>query len=992
MFYQLRHRSSLVFSVLFLALVVSSIAVPELVLAKSTTDPNHKGWAGKYPKLKHVDWKPIQATCKQCSKMVDQYNQTIVQLILSRYWVKFWRGARSLREKGKADPLWPGKGNISKFEGDAIAANLELFELQSRQLTLHKQQVTQLEQQASYLRAAIGECERTACKGTKPKKSKAIRIGGMAPKGVYQPDTPSILKQHKINWAGPYASTCLPCQSIFSQLNAVPGWITRAHFKLINAQAQLKYAELINQSNKVSLSFLTYKHPDKTDYSGLQAQVDGLNSEIIGLAHYFKKLLKQLSECEKKYCPAKNNENAISLAEDELISTTPISTCPTPPAHEQILVGANNEVGSRANFKEKGKKKAIGMASKAITGLLGIGGSNSKSEGPATYKDPVKSKHKLKVKNKKAKRELRTGAVFTQDGLLVSNDIRKAPGNGTFQSVYLENQRGWRLQPIALYMYEIWKSWKLNVSWTRDTYINGEHVKHEEGGWTESWRELIQKGEETIYGEVQQAPLWQQLGFNTAVSGAKSLGSLFPVTPQMLANEAINLVVHVTDPKQDPVTTIPYVFRLSLGNKGQVLVEQVDNTTAAQGSPCVNATTRTLSSDTKPRQAPAADTEPSADTEPLVSKKPQTNDINREAPAKSLTLLNRAKVKDPCKDDCGKLRSQAESAAQAAVQTQSNADAVQQSVITAKDKADQAKQQADKAKELAKEPARNDRAIINGDKYTTADTEYRIKLQTGINAQHQDGKISNAEHEKQTKANTVKKAQQERLKNLARLKAEADKAQANADAEQAAAKQAQAEADKAQKLADDAQQKANLTKKAYDDCIKKTQEECEKLKAAEAKRIAQEEAEKERKLAEAIAQEKAKATAKVNKQERIDERKRLLDLIKELGLIDKSVSDVPSIWQSLPDILETPVAMVTELHAGVPISVDTIKAIGGLYGIAATMLNPCTKGGKDKTIKRLMKKVNNKTGRQYSFGEALTETDKMCEILKQVKDKISAAN
>ena len=43
---------------------------------------------------------------------------------------------------------------------------------------------------------------------------------------------------------------------------------------------------------------------------------------------------------------------------------------------------------------------------------------------------------------------------------------------------------------------------------------------------------MIVKGEETIYAEV---PIWQQLGFNTAVSGAKSMGVLFPITPEMLA-------------------------------------------------------------------------------------------------------------------------------------------------------------------------------------------------------------------------------------------------------------------------------------------------------------------------------------------------------------------------------------------------------------------------------------------------------------------------
>jgi hypothetical protein len=540
--------------------------------AKTVSDPNHKGWTGKHPKLKQVQWKPISTKCKQCVKITAQYNQTVQELLSHRYWVKFWREVHKNREKGKADPFWPGKKDtdISEFEGKAVAANLELFELQRAQLELHKKAVLALEQQAQYLSKAVNQCERTACIDLKPAKQKKIKIGGDRTKGTYQPNIQAILKQHGIDWQGPYTTNCLPCRNYAEQLNALPGWVVRAHMELQRAELLLKYSEMIARSNEVKLSFLSYAHPDKTDYSDLPNKVERLKQQLQALKQLFTKLVGQLRQCELKYCPTSDSE--------------PISICPEPVANLAITVGANNDVGSRANFKEKLKSKTAGLATKALTGLLGIGGGGGgKAKGPVTYKDPVKNKQKVRVRNKAEKRDIRVGGTFTPQGLLISADIKKAPGKGTFHTIYVQNSRGWRLVPIRLLMYEIWKNWKLNVSWTRDTFVDGELVKHEQGGWSESWRELIAKGQQIEYAEV---PIWEQLGFNTAVSGARSMGALFEVTPEMLASGPINVVVHITDPKKDPVMTVPYVFQVSLGRKGKVVVEHVEQSLLAISGAC----------------------------------------------------------------------------------------------------------------------------------------------------------------------------------------------------------------------------------------------------------------------------------------------------------------------------------------------------------------------------------------------------------------------
>ncbi|GAA6136922.1 hypothetical protein NBRC116583_06690 [Arenicella sp. 4NH20-0111] len=584
----MRRLLRLVLSISIVSLLLVGSLAADSAYAKTTSDPNHKGWVGKHPRSKIVQWKPIEAKCEKCTQMVAQYNQTMQQLLNSRYWVNFWISVANNRNKGKKDPFWPGEGDISDFEGKAIGANLELFELQNAQLELHRGLVRTLERQASYLRGVIIECELTACGKAKKPKIKNNKIGGDSIDQPWQPDVSSILTQHDVAWKGPYTSYCLPCKPIITQLNAVPGWIVRAHMKLRILEAQLEYSRMIEKSNAVTLEFLQYTHPDKTNYTNLEAKVAKLKAELIALKKLFEQLLSELSACEQKYCKPETDRQ-ISTTDDHLLIGLP-DVCTRPASNMSIIVGPNSEVGSKANFKDKAKKKLAGAAVGALAKLAGLGGGGSNgATGPTTYKDPVKRKYKTKLKSKKPKRELRTGGVFTPDGLLISSDIKKAPGKGTFQTVYLQNANGWRLAPIGIFMYEIWRDWKLSVSWTRDTFVDGDLVKHEEGGWTESWRELIARGEETIFGEVPEAPLWEQLGFTTAVSGARSLGTLFPISPAMLRNQTWNLVIHVTDPKKDPVLTVPYVFELSVNPKGIVVAETVDNTRASRQSECDDA-------------------------------------------------------------------------------------------------------------------------------------------------------------------------------------------------------------------------------------------------------------------------------------------------------------------------------------------------------------------------------------------------------------------
>lgn len=253
------------------------------VNAKQVSDPNHKGWTGKYPRSKQVSWKPVKSKCVKCTAITQQYNSTVQELLNARYWVHFWSEANKKREKGKKDPFWPGKGDISDFEGKAVGANLQLFEHQAAQLALHRKQVTVLEQQAQYLRQAILDCERQACLMKKPSKFKAIKLGGETTQGSWQPDISALLKKHDIGWQGPYSTQCQPCKKYVEQLNALPGWVVRKDMELQRAERLLEYSKYIGKSNKVKVETLEYEHPDRTDYSHLPALVTTLKKELVAL-------------------------------------------------------------------------------------------------------------------------------------------------------------------------------------------------------------------------------------------------------------------------------------------------------------------------------------------------------------------------------------------------------------------------------------------------------------------------------------------------------------------------------------------------------------------------------------------------------------------------------------------------------------------------------------------------------------------------------------
>jgi YD repeat-containing protein len=255
----------------------------------------------------------------------------------------------------------------------------------------------------------------------------------------------------------------------------------------------------------------------------------------------------------------------------------PVLVCPKPAANQPMLIGPNSSVGSGAQARDKMKERVGGL----IGGLLGghsssgSGSHGSDSNQPRTARDPISDKDKQTFTTPDGTR-IRIGGKMTPRGPLISIEIVDSPGDGTFQTAYLEDAEGRRAGPLQYWIYEMYRDWTLTVSWTRDTYVNDEHVSHEEGGWSEQGRDLLGRF------KVPQANegIWKRMGFNNATKGIKGLGVVFPNPLQAIAMGplATALVIHLSRPREDPVVTTPFIFSMVAMPESKLLFQQMQRT------------------------------------------------------------------------------------------------------------------------------------------------------------------------------------------------------------------------------------------------------------------------------------------------------------------------------------------------------------------------------------------------------------------------------
>lgn len=233
-----------------------------------------------------------------------------------------------------------------------------------------------------------------------------------------------------------------------------------------------------------------------------------------------------------------------------------------------IEIGPRDEVG-KESLGRKATRKVVGGV---IGGLLGgrSRGSSAPS-GPKTRRDPTRRLDYVNIESSEAGITAGARTRWTDDGLLVSSKIHDHDEKGTFHSVYLESCDGRRLYPQQLEIYDLWAEHTLTVSWTRTTYVDGQVVSRESGGWSESWSEKLGR-----FGRDAETPagIWQLYGYSRAHAGIQQMGAYFNLDPGELAELGqLALVEHFSRPEQDPVTTEPFFWLISGGDDEGPVIE-----------------------------------------------------------------------------------------------------------------------------------------------------------------------------------------------------------------------------------------------------------------------------------------------------------------------------------------------------------------------------------------------------------------------------------
>lgn len=587
------------FSILIFAVVPQAVAEKP----RTTQDPNHQGWVTvkhQIPNYSPVFWKDIKTDCKACKELAWQYNRVMSRLMDSRYYLKDitrrntenLKKAAKMREKAKSDIKKKGgsekeiQQRIDSVEATAVEVISKYGSAYDAYAAALRAEIARLVSLGNSLRQSLKDCEKLCA--PEAEKAKADKTaGGQSDQGTAGagPGKPPAGLALPFNWKGPYPAVCFRCAKLAERLNLLPRLARERLAEIARLQGEIATKTAEREYLKNSRIF----RPVSLSYSATDLRIDSIGSDIIRDQQRIKKLqsdlkkikanfeatLKLYKDCIKT-CK-KGQKQAALIAPDRNVSQ-PASACPAPAAHLAAVVGANEKVGSGARLKNKVRE--------TFGGGFGVGGSGGSSMGggfgqgrstfgsgggrpargpkPDLDDDPIDEDDKVMQEIQDV--ELATGAIWTEEGLLVSTMIEDSPGDGTFQSIFLEGSSGRRRAPDDIRLYGMWRDWQLTVTWTYREWVNNVLVTEESGGWSTGGRDSFVTSSLTD-GAAQDAGLWKLLGFETANKGMRSIGALFKIDPSDL-DEPVDLVTHATLPEESPVTTVPVINRLSARGGG----------------------------------------------------------------------------------------------------------------------------------------------------------------------------------------------------------------------------------------------------------------------------------------------------------------------------------------------------------------------------------------------------------------------------------------
>lgn len=321
------------------------------------------------------------------------------------------------------------------------------------------------------------------------------------------------------------------------------------------------------------------------------------------------KMEQEWLDCFKRHCPVPTKRDAMSLPSGEpTIGSTylrPVNRCYFPPVQPATI-------GPKETFGNSAEKKAL-EAGKAVMGLFGglLGGGGGDGDGggspfgmmpgggdsgPDLVDNPIKDAMQ-RYALPDAQTAIKAAARYRDDGkLLVSVEVDESPDDGVVHQVELQrltpNDDGsctlQVMRPGQWLHYGIYEKW-----WTKlriQTFVNDGSgwKKTSDTGWMdwESGTNVLETGR--IPASEIPNTAWGSMGADRAMGGPRAAGALFdPGKPALYEKPAPErIVVHVTKPESDPVTTVPFALYPVYGADGTVaLTDRAPESFVFQGPP-----------------------------------------------------------------------------------------------------------------------------------------------------------------------------------------------------------------------------------------------------------------------------------------------------------------------------------------------------------------------------------------------------------------------
>lgn len=259
------------------------------------------------------------------------------------------------------------------------------------------------------------------------------------------------------------------------------------------------------------------------------------------------------------------------------------------PAAQPVIIGPREKFGY-------GDEQKTGEVGKAAIGILGgfLGGRGGGGRGggpfqggpsgadkPRLADDPIRDKQTFT--DAQTGTAIKVGGQYRPDGrLLVSVDVDKAEDKGVVHQATMERLqaqpdgscRTQVAEPIEWQHYEIWEDWWAKIRIQRyESADGGPWRKTHDTGWRDwdSGSRLLAGG--MLPADQIPRTAWGSMGADRAFGGPRSAGAVFdPGQPLVTGRPAAGerLVVHVSRPGQDPVTTVPFVLYPTYGADGKV--------------------------------------------------------------------------------------------------------------------------------------------------------------------------------------------------------------------------------------------------------------------------------------------------------------------------------------------------------------------------------------------------------------------------------------